>query len=388
MLRKKETYTNVTPIPSNIPRQLAVEILHSHGEIITLNPLVTGYEPIKAPRDASAEEFYSTWYEIEERIQFVPGMGKLGSGKIKFRGCFHDMPWGLQTHIYAPANVDLRNTWRIAGNQPGEPREIAELGINAPAEGLYLREDVEIKCNVTMVNFVKKETKAASKALVDRLIRKAELLDSGVLLAMMENGRLKTINPADRTHTMSSSNYANSPTSPTQYAHSQYAPSIGSPTFAPKMNLPFQPGAHHPYAPQGPHAPQDHYAPQDHHTPQGPHASYAPQYSPHTYQRQSKSPAAPAEIRFELPGNHSYLSADPRQAQHNGGQQFVSELPAASPSTSASARWSNSQSDRSYSNSRPNSTPLTTTSSVRSSKNDQTRPYSDLPAVREAQNFR
>jgi hypothetical protein len=198
MMRKKSSYTNITPIPSFIPRALAIDILHSHSEIIELNPLVLAHEPIKAPRDAPADEFYSTWYEITQRIQYIPGVGKLGSGKIKFNGCFHDMPWGLQTHIYAPAGVDLRNKWQICGNQPGEPPETRELGVGAPPEGLYLREDIEIRCNVTMISFVKKETKAASKILVERLIKKAELLDSGVLQAMMEDGKLKTFNPADR----------------------------------------------------------------------------------------------------------------------------------------------------------------------------------------------
>ncbi|KAF2262436.1 hypothetical protein CC78DRAFT_534768 [Lojkania enalia] len=225
MMRKKTTYTNITPIPSIIPRQLAIDILHSHGEIIELNPLVLGYEAIKAPRDAPSDEFYSTWYEITERIQYIPGVGKMGSGKIKFKGCFHDMPWGLQTHIYAPAGVDLRNKWQICGNQPGEPVETRELGIGAPPEGLYLREDIEIKCNVTMVSFVKKETKAASKILVERLLKKAELLDSGVLHAMMENGRLKTVNPADR---------SNRPQSPLASPKQQYAmpmSPVRSPTF-------------------------------------------------------------------------------------------------------------------------------------------------------------
>ncbi|KAF1978331.1 hypothetical protein BU23DRAFT_450015 [Bimuria novae-zelandiae CBS 107.79] len=198
LTRKKATYINITPIPSYIPRQLAIDILHSHGEIIELSPLVLSFEPIKAPRDAPADEFYATWYEITQRIQYVPGIGKLGSGQIKFKGCFHDMPWGLQTHTYAPANVDLRNKWQICGSQPGEPPETRELGIGAPLEGLYLREDIEIKCNVTMVSFVKKELKAASKVLVERMLKKAELLDAGALTAMMENGKLKTINPADR----------------------------------------------------------------------------------------------------------------------------------------------------------------------------------------------
>lgn len=199
MMKKKEVYTNVTPLPSFIPRQLALDILHSHSEIITLNPLVLEHHPIPAPRDAPADEYYSTWYEITERIQYVPGLGRIGSGKISFRGCFHDVPWGLQTHIYAPLGVDLRNNWRVAGNQPGEPPEPRELGIGAPADGLYLREDIEIRCNVTLVSFVKTQLKASTKVLVDRLIKKAELLDAGLLQAMMlDNGKLKTINPADR----------------------------------------------------------------------------------------------------------------------------------------------------------------------------------------------
>lgn len=212
MMSRRSTYVHITPIPSFIPRQLAIDFLHSHGEIIELNPLVTGHVPIKAPRDAPADEFYSTWYEISQRIQYVPGLGKLGSGAITFRGVFHDLPFGLQTHTYAPAGVDLRNKWQICGNQPGEPPEPKELGLATPPEGLYIREDVEIKCNLAMAGFVKKEMKAAAKIMVERLVKKAELLDSGALQGMMENGRLTTVNPADR----SQSAHASPRPSPTQ----------------------------------------------------------------------------------------------------------------------------------------------------------------------------
>ncbi|KAF1932541.1 uncharacterized protein M421DRAFT_243805 [Didymella exigua CBS 183.55] len=225
MMRKKTTYTHITPIPSFIPRQLAIDILHSHVEVIELNPLVTGVKPVKAPRDAPSDEFYATWYEISQRIQYIPGIGKLGSGAIKFKGCFHDMPWGLQTHIYAPAGVDMRNKWQICGNQPDEPVQTTELGLGAPPEGLYLREDIEIKCNLTMAGFVRKENKAASKVFVERLIKKAELLDAGVLHGMMEKGKLKTINPADR-----SSRNPGSPGPSPQYANLQ------------PYNLPMSPG--------------------------------------------------------------------------------------------------------------------------------------------------
>ncbi|BDD63069.1 hypothetical protein MPDQ_003645 [Monascus purpureus] len=199
MMQKKDVYTNITPLPSFIPRQLAIDLIHSHSEIITLNPLVLTHHAIPAPRDAPADEYYSAWYEIVQRIQVMPGMGRLGSSKISFRGCFHNVPWGVQTHIYAPMGIDLRHNYRIGGNQPGEPPESRELGLDIPAEGLYLREDIQIRCNFTMMPFVRGTLKSATKVLVDRLIRKAELLDAGVLRAMMEDGRLKTINPADRT---------------------------------------------------------------------------------------------------------------------------------------------------------------------------------------------
>lgn len=334
MMRKKVTYTNITPIPSFIPRQLAIDILHSHGEIIELNPLVLGYEGIKAPRDAPADEFYSTWYEITERIQYVPGVGKLGSGKIKFKGCFHDMPWGLQTHIYAPANVDLRNKWQICGNQPGEPPETRELGIGAPPEGLYLREDIEIKCNVTMVGFVKKETKAASKILVDRLIKKAELLDSGVLHAMMEDGKLKTVNPADR-----SQNPPNSPRPSPKHAYNLPMSPLQSPTFPHN-----QPGGH-PYVP------------------------------PNHAQGQNN-------VVMELPGDfyHSQPMPSPNHLRPEARYSTQSELSGHSPNPS-DGRWSQVSNDyQSSVSSRPSSY---ASDGMRSPGLDQKGFASELPTMQE-----
>ncbi|PSN66990.1 hypothetical protein BS50DRAFT_380164 [Corynespora cassiicola Philippines] len=329
MMRKKVTYTNITPIPSFIPRQLAIDILHSHGEIIELNPLVLGYEAIKAPREAPADEFYSTWYEITERIQYIPGIGKLGSGVIKFKGCFHDMPWGLQTHTYAPANVDLRNKWQICGNQPGEPPETRELGLGAPPEGLYLREDIEIKCNMTMVSFVKKEMKASSKILVERLIKKAELLDSGVLHAMMEDGKLKTVNPADR---------------------SQHPNPSQSPLPSPKQNynMPMSP-MRSPTFPQnqgGQYVPPNHAQGQNNIVMELPGDFYHPQSSPgllqpndHRYSTgtdQSGQSPNPSDGRWSQVSNdyQSSVSSRPSSYASDGlrspgldQKQFASELP-------------------------------------------------------------
>ncbi|KAI0406760.1 hypothetical protein F4802DRAFT_595766 [Xylaria palmicola] len=237
VLRKKEVYTIITPIPSFIPRQLAIDILHSHGEVITLNPLVLSHKQIKAPRDAAADEYFSTWYEITERVQFVPGMGRFGSGKISFNACFHDLPWGLQTHVYAPLSIDMRNKYRIGGNQSGvEPPEPAEIGLaelGVPKDGLYLREDIEIRCNIAMVATVKAQMKTASKEMVERIIKKAELLDAGILQAMIENGKLKTYKPQTVAYTGGLDEQARSPPLSPPLPYSQGSPN--SPT-----NVPYQ----------------------------------------------------------------------------------------------------------------------------------------------------
>ena len=321
-MKKKSVYTNITPIPSHIPRQLAIDMLHSHGEIIELNPLVIGHKAIKAPQTAPADEFFSTWYEINERIQYVPGLGKAGAGKISFKGCFHDMPWGLQTHVYAPMGIDMRNKWQIRGNQPGEPPESRELGSGAPPEGLYLREDIEIKCNPAMVSFVKKEMKAASKIMVDRLVKKAELIDSGVLNAMFDEGKLKTLNPADRSQTFQ------------QRGH--YSPSMLSPSL--------QSGF--PQSPSMPGYQQSAYARQSMYG--GPNQQQQQQQ-----QQQQYGQVPPAQgLAIEMPGSTHFNQQPPPQSHHqlHPNQRFssaVSELSANSPNANEFPQHhGSSQSDR------------------------------------------
>lgn len=320
MLRKKEVLTIITPIPGFIPRQLALDILHSHSEIITLNPLVLGHKPIPAPRDAQADEFYSTWYEITERIQYVPGLGKMGSGIIKFNGCFHDMPWGLQTHIYAPMNVDLRNKYRIAGNQPGiEPPEQPEIGLKAlgaPADGLYLREDVEIRCNVTVVGFVKAQVQKAGKEVVARMMKKAELLDAGVLHAMIEDGKLKTVNPQDRSNTIKSPL-----PSPTGFAQHPATPQMQS---ASPQSVPYRVARPQSYQ-VPPSAHPDQQTPygygyqQNAFTAELPGDSYHPQLSPGLPSQHSSRDSA-ASGQFNPAGN----SPDPSQS----GRWSANDYPA------------------------------------------------------------
>jgi hypothetical protein len=97
------------------------------------------------------------------------------SGKISYNACFHDLPNGLQTHCYAPMGLNIRGKWTLGGSLPGEPIAPVELGLGTPMQGLWLREDVDMRCNIMMTGFVKKTLKKAHIHLVDRLLVRTQI---------------------------------------------------------------------------------------------------------------------------------------------------------------------------------------------------------------------
>lgn len=173
---KRTLFTNITPLPPQVSREVAVAMLHNHDEMIELNPLVIEHHPIKTPRDAPADEFLDcVWQELTDKINY--GVAK---GKVNYKACFHDTPNGLQTHVYAPLGLDIREKWSIGGSLPGEAPEARELGVETPRQGLYIREDGDMRCNRMLTSFVRKNLDNAHKVLVERILKKAELVEEHV----------------------------------------------------------------------------------------------------------------------------------------------------------------------------------------------------------------
>lgn len=98
-------------------------------------------------------------------------------GRVSYKACFHDLPRGLQTHIYAPTGLDIREHWSIGGSLPGEPEEARELGLDVPRQGLYLREDCDMRSNRMLTRFIRKNLDEAHKTLVDRILKKAQRIE-------------------------------------------------------------------------------------------------------------------------------------------------------------------------------------------------------------------
>ncbi|KAK4897117.1 hypothetical protein LTR27_005010 [Elasticomyces elasticus] len=159
--------TNITPLPPSITREIALALLHDHSAMIELNPLVLRHEPTTAPPNATPEEEVKCkWILITDTISYLPG----AKSELSYKAGFYNLPYGIQTHCFAPGGVNLKAIWRVGGNQAGETPEAPELGIAKPSSGLYLREDVEVRCNVFISGFVKKNLKKAHGTLVEKLL--------------------------------------------------------------------------------------------------------------------------------------------------------------------------------------------------------------------------
>ncbi|KXT13332.1 hypothetical protein AC579_6032 [Pseudocercospora musae] len=173
-MSKRSLITNITPLPSSISRDTAVAQLHDHRAMIELNPLVLRHEPTDPPPNATPDEAQlGTWYLITDEIHYLPG--GVVKGEVSYKACFYDLPLGIQTHVFAPAGVDIKSKWSVGGNVPGkEPREASELGVNKPKDGLYIKEELHLRCNLFMSTFVKKNLKKSHLVIVDKIIERAK----------------------------------------------------------------------------------------------------------------------------------------------------------------------------------------------------------------------
>lgn len=171
---KRTVFTTTTTLPAAIARDTVIETLQNHPEMIELNPLVVNYTRCEPVPSAPAEEREShwVWYELTDRISFLPG--GLLRGNVSYKGSFRSIPSGLRTHVYAPTGLDIRATWSVGGKPPGEKQEKPDSEPNRPdGHGLFLREEVDLRCPFWSAGFVKKTMRRSHEVLVDRLVWKA-----------------------------------------------------------------------------------------------------------------------------------------------------------------------------------------------------------------------
>ncbi|KXH67347.1 hypothetical protein CSAL01_13432 [Colletotrichum salicis] len=234
-MSKRTTFTTISPLPPGISRDAVLAFLHNHIEMIDLNPLIKERHLITAPANAPPEEHACAWYSLTDEISYLPG--GLATGNVSYTCCFHDLPTGLQTHCYAPMGLEIRDKWTVAGSLPGEPVEPVELGIGAPLTGLYIREDVDMRCNVFTTSFVKKTLKKSHVLLVDRLKSKVHR----IVIAAAHQRHGSQNSPSGSVRSGSSGNSAS------QSQHQMYPnPAYTNNALGNQISLPYRPSYHNP----------------------------------------------------------------------------------------------------------------------------------------------
>lgn len=151
-------------------------MLHDHLAMIDLGPQIEERHATTPPKDATPEEYHCKWYSLTDKIQYLPG--GLYTGKVSYNVAFLNLPDGLSTHCYAPAGLNIRSRWQVGGSLPGELKQTAELGLDIPKEGLYLREDIDMKCSIFLTKFVKSNLRKAHGVLVARLVERAHIVET------------------------------------------------------------------------------------------------------------------------------------------------------------------------------------------------------------------
>ncbi|KAJ5980297.1 hypothetical protein N7481_007595 [Penicillium waksmanii] len=160
-----------------ITQETVIKLLHSHADMIKLNPLVTNFQTCDPPTNSPADEHDFIWYEITDKVAYLPW--NLLSGEVTFKASFCDLPMGLRTHIYAPMGLDMKECWSVESMSTDPTGADTETqtetitpgrGLAGSSEGLCLREDIDMQCNMLMTWFVKRTLKEAHTTLIDQLV--------------------------------------------------------------------------------------------------------------------------------------------------------------------------------------------------------------------------
>ncbi|KKF93647.1 hypothetical protein CFO_g4001 [Ceratocystis platani] len=195
-MSKRTVFTAIVPVPAGISREIVLAFLHSPEEMVRTSPLVVSHKPIRAPANCPADERDCTWFQLRGKGWHLPGSNKM-TGDSSYTVALQSTPIGCTVHLYAPMNIDIRSTWMLGGRLPGEYDRRSDgysAPEGAPASGLYLREDVEIRCHSLMTGYVKKHIKKSHNSIGDRLQQRARRHSSKPFLGSSTNG------PVDMPH--------------------------------------------------------------------------------------------------------------------------------------------------------------------------------------------
>ena len=174
-MQSRSEFTSLTPLP-RASEHTVLASLQDHRGMITQNPLVVHHAPCPPPPFAPPDEIDAIWFELTDRIDYLP-CGLL-PGLIHYHASFRDTPHGLQSHVYAPMGVQIRNDWRLRRRGDSQDDHGAgHEGDTSESESgqLCLQETTDLRCPFGTTLFIRRTMRQAHAELVARLATAASL---------------------------------------------------------------------------------------------------------------------------------------------------------------------------------------------------------------------
>lgn len=162
------TFQLSVPLPNNVTRADMISTLHAHENMFNLQPLIRRFEEVTVAdtgMDAADPHFDPATplqgYIVGENIEFIPGLGSIGSKDIEFPALLQNTAEGVRSAANAPAGVKVRSAWRV------------EQAPDSAVEQFVLVEDGSAEAFVLLMPFVKSSMEKAHSELCNKLVEKA-----------------------------------------------------------------------------------------------------------------------------------------------------------------------------------------------------------------------
>ncbi|KAH0555813.1 hypothetical protein GP486_006243 [Trichoglossum hirsutum] len=170
MLESTGAFVLETAFPASATPESVLRILHDHGAMFGLSPLVKSHRLVSPSDDVSSEPPSAAvspdtakplTYEVTEAIPLLPGglWTTNSTSKVELT----NLPDGLRTVEHAGAGIEGTIRWTVGRREKGE-------GGGDGNGAVWLREEAEVRCNMFLVSFVKWTMKKSHVAMHKKLL--------------------------------------------------------------------------------------------------------------------------------------------------------------------------------------------------------------------------
>lgn len=169
--RQEHSLRISVPVPAKISPENVLSVLHDHGRMMSMQPLVTHWEELPSEPGSPTKR-----YSFTEAIPILPFLGAWGSKAITSEATFENTEDGVRSVADAPAGVVVRAEWRIEHAKDDGGRSGADKEEHDEQNKIdwVLTEDVSVECAAVLMWFVKGQMEQAHQDICRKVLESAE----------------------------------------------------------------------------------------------------------------------------------------------------------------------------------------------------------------------